>query len=166
MDQRREEITHIINRPRVAGAVKHLHNSLRHCTNWWFVKISSKYLHSQTIRAKELKFLEKVHQPLPVTYHVSCVTCHMSHVTLFFWQLSKVVIGGSTGSSFYWQVRREISQFMILDMQGPGFLPHPYLFLADIFQTFQMSKCLNQWTFWLQKFTRNVWQNLILGKMF
>ena len=34
---------------------------------------SSKHLHSQTVRARKLKFLENFHFP-------PCVTCHMSHV--------------------------------------------------------------------------------------
>ena len=44
------------------------------------MKIYSKHLHSQTVRARELKFSEKVHLPPPVTCHVSHVTYHMSHV--------------------------------------------------------------------------------------
>ena len=47
--------------------------------------------HSQTVRARELTFWEKVHLPPPVTCHVSHVmcymsriTCHMSHVTFLY----------------------------------------------------------------------------------
>ena len=41
---------------------------------------------SQTVRARELKFWEKVHLShlSPVTCHVSRVTCHMSHFLLLF----------------------------------------------------------------------------------
>ena len=46
-----------------------------------FVEISPKHLHSQSIRARDLKFLEIVHLPPRVTRHMSCVTCHMSFVT-------------------------------------------------------------------------------------
>ena len=46
-----------------------------------FVKISSKYLHSQTVRASELKFQEKVQFPLSVMCHASHVIFHMSRVT-------------------------------------------------------------------------------------
>ena len=75
----------VFNRPGVAGDVLQTPlwfiHSLRH---WWFVKISSKHLHFQTIRAKELTFWEKVHHPphvtLRVTYHMSHVTCHVSRV--------------------------------------------------------------------------------------
>ena len=52
------------------------------------MEISSVHLDSQTIRAKELKFLEKVHLFPSVMCHVSHVMCHMSHVTChmyFFW---------------------------------------------------------------------------------
>ena len=49
---------------------------------------------SQSIRARELKFLEKLHLPPPfmchvshVTCNVSYVTCHLSCVTRFFWTL-------------------------------------------------------------------------------
>ena len=45
-----------------------------------FVKIFLKHLHSQTIRARVLKFLEKVHFTPLVTCHVSHVPCPMSHV--------------------------------------------------------------------------------------
>ena len=46
-----------------------------------FMEISSKHHHSQTVRARELTFWEKVHLSPPVTCHVLNVTCHMSHVT-------------------------------------------------------------------------------------
>ena len=45
------------------------------------MKISSKHLHSQTVRARKLKFSKKVHLPPPVMCYLSHVTCHMSHVT-------------------------------------------------------------------------------------
>ena len=35
---------------------------------------------SQTVRARELKIWEKVELLPPATRHMSCVTCHMSHV--------------------------------------------------------------------------------------
>ena len=34
----------------------------------------------QTVKARELTFLEKVHLPQPVTFYVSQVMCHVSHV--------------------------------------------------------------------------------------
>ena len=56
---------------------------------------SVKYLHSQTGRARKLKFIENVHPPPCVKYHMSRITyhmsramCHMSHVIYFliyFW---------------------------------------------------------------------------------
>ena len=41
----------------------------------------SKYLHSQIVKARKLKFWDRVHLPPPVLYHLSCGTCHMSHIT-------------------------------------------------------------------------------------
>ena len=41
---------------------------------------SSNYLHSQTVRARDLKFWDNVHHHLCVMCHVSCVMCHMSCV--------------------------------------------------------------------------------------
>ena len=51
-----------------------------------FVEISSKHLHSKTIRDKQLKFWGKVHLPLHVMCHVSWVMCLLSRVTchMFF----------------------------------------------------------------------------------
>ena len=46
-----------------------------------FTSKSSKHLHSQTVRARGLKFWEDVHCSSPSTCHVSCVMCHMSCVT-------------------------------------------------------------------------------------
>ena len=86
---------------------------------------SSQHLRSQTGRARELKFIEKVHLPPPpchvphvkchlscVTRHMSCVTCHLSYVMchyfyFYFIFLDKVVkqvcggnvINGATSSS-------------------------------------------------------------------
>ena len=57
-------------------------------------------IYSQTVRTRELKFLENVHPTLCVTCHmsrntchVSCVMCHKSHDTFFF-------IGGAS----WWRV--------------------------------------------------------------
>ena len=54
----------------------------------WFEKMSSRHLHSQTIRARDRNFWHNIHQPLcvmwhmsSVTYHMSGVSCHMSGVT-------------------------------------------------------------------------------------
>ena len=60
------------------------------------MEISSEYLHSQIVRARELKLLKKVYLP-----HLSCVTCHVSNVAyhviflLCFYRLMKLVDGGS-----------------------------------------------------------------------
>ena len=39
------------------------------------------FLHSKTVRARELKWLENVHLPPRVMCHMSTVVCHMSTVT-------------------------------------------------------------------------------------
>ena len=90
---------------------KHLCDSL--ASEWSFVNISTRHLHSQTVRARELTFWDKVHPP-PVTCHMSHfmwnmsrVTCHVSHVTcrmscvtchmslfIFFYQAVKLVVEG------------------------------------------------------------------------
>ena len=44
------------------------------------METSSEHLHCQTVRARELKFWEKVHLPPSVMCHVSCVMCHVSSV--------------------------------------------------------------------------------------
>ena len=46
-------------------------------SRWPFVKISSNHIHSKTVRARKLKFWEKVHLPPPVICHVSHVMCHI-----------------------------------------------------------------------------------------
>ena len=46
-----------------------------------FSSKSSNHFHSQIVRARELKSLEKIHLPPPVTGHVSHDMCHMSCVT-------------------------------------------------------------------------------------
>ena len=68
----------------------------------FFVKISSEYLHSQTVKARELEFCENL--PPPAMCPMSCVTCHvshfmfhMSHVTchmscVFFYKVVKLVM--------------------------------------------------------------------------
>ena len=41
------------------------------------MEISVEHLHSQTIRARELTFLEKVHHPPPVMFHMAHIMCHV-----------------------------------------------------------------------------------------
>ena len=45
-----------------------------------FSSQSSNHHHSQTVRARELKFVEDVHHPPRVTCHMSRDTCHLSFV--------------------------------------------------------------------------------------
>ena len=52
------------------------------------MEISSEHLHSQTIRARELKFWENVHPPPCVTCHMSRVRSQVSWVSWFFFFLS------------------------------------------------------------------------------
>ena len=49
-------------------------------TEWSFVEIYSKQLHSKTGRARKLKFWEKAYLPLSVMDHMSNVMSHVSHV--------------------------------------------------------------------------------------
>ena len=68
-------------------------NSLFHSVIWWsFSSKSPKYLHSKTVRARELKFLRERTPPTTFTLshvtcpgscvmcHMSCFICHMSHL--------------------------------------------------------------------------------------
>ena len=73
--------------PGVAGACSFVITWLSH---WSFSSRSSKHHKNQTVRARKLKFWENVH-PTPyvichlsnVTYQVSPVMCHRSHVGKF-----------------------------------------------------------------------------------
>ena len=76
---------------------------IRSLTQWSFVKISLASLHSQTLRARELKLWEKVHLPTchmsGNSYNVSHVTFQISHVpgheSFFFGKVVKPVSRGS-----------------------------------------------------------------------
>ena len=72
----------IFIRPGVAGALLQnlCHSFIHSVSHSSFVEISSEHLHSQTVRARELKLREKVYLPPPVMCHMSCVTSHVSHV--------------------------------------------------------------------------------------
>ena len=99
----------IFNRPGVGGTVLRTPLSLINgLTKSSFLQMLPVHLHSQTVSARELKFLEKVHLPL------SCVICPliwdmcpMSCVTFFFFLFynvvtlvgSVLVINGATLSS-------------------------------------------------------------------
>ena len=69
----------LFNRPCVARAVLQTHFVIHWFVDWlghWsFMKISSKHLLSQTVRARDLKLWENIHLPL------SLVMCQVSHVT-------------------------------------------------------------------------------------
>ena len=66
----------IFSRPAVAGAVLHTSLSFIHwATESSLSSKSSKFLHSQTVRARDLTFFRQC-SPSPVC-HVSHVTCHM-----------------------------------------------------------------------------------------
>ena len=67
----------LFNRPGVARAVFQTPLSLINLLSQWsFVKIYSKYSHSQSVKARVLHFGEKVHLPPLVTCNMSHVTCH------------------------------------------------------------------------------------------
>ena len=100
----------MINRPHVAGAVLQTTPSLiKTLTNSSFVKISSKHPHLETLRVRDLNFLENVHLPPSVMCHVSHVMCHMSGVAchihffllLFSDKMLELVGGGSVINGAY-----------------------------------------------------------------
>ena len=72
-----------------------IHALFKSVSQWSFVEISSKHLHFQTVRARKLKFWEKVHLPPPVTCHVSRTMCHMSCAT---WHVPHVMCHISHGA--------------------------------------------------------------------
>ena len=65
----------MFNRPSEARAVLQTHLLLNNSLGHPFVQISFEYLHSETVRARELKF-----------FHKSCVTCQISHHYYFVLQ--------------------------------------------------------------------------------
>ena len=86
----------LFNRPSVVGAVLQPPlGFIDWLSHWSLGKISSKHLHSQTVRDRVMKFWHNVHKPMFVTWHKSYVTCHISHV---FCQVSLVscVLSGVT----------------------------------------------------------------------
>ena len=90
----------VVNRTGVAGADLRTHSSLIHSLSQLsFSSKSSKYHKSQTVKARELKFLENGNPPQPVTcLHVTChilhVTCHELH-DIFLDIVVKLIGGGS-----------------------------------------------------------------------
>ena len=56
--------------------------------------ISSEYHKSQTVRPRDLKFLDDFHHPRSVTCHVSHVTCQMFFF-VFFYKVVELVGRGS-----------------------------------------------------------------------
>ena len=71
----------VINRPSVSGAVLQTPLSLFDwLSNSSFSSKSLRHVHSQTVWARDVAFLENVHLPPCVTCHMSQVMCHMSHV--------------------------------------------------------------------------------------
>ena len=68
------------------GSVKPglFYNHLRHSLfHWLSNQISSKHCLSQTVRSRELNFWENDPPTLCVMCHILCVTCHLSHDTIF-----------------------------------------------------------------------------------
>ena len=75
----------LINRPDVAGAVLRTPLWLNDWLRWSsFSSKPSKYHKSQTVRARDLQFLNNIHHPLCVTCYMSCVKCHVSYIIYIF----------------------------------------------------------------------------------
>ena len=58
---------------------------------------------SQTVRARELKFGEKIHPIKPVTCHMSHITCHVSPVTCYMIRVTFIFLSQS-GEALWWRV--------------------------------------------------------------
>ena len=85
----------IFYRPGVAGAVLHTALLFIHSVSQSaFSSKSSKYHKSQTVRAKELKFLENVHPPQHVTCQMAHVKCHVIFLFFLFGKVVKLIGGG------------------------------------------------------------------------
>ena len=86
---RENQCSGMLSSPGVAWAVLQTPCYSLHWFNKWLthssiVKISSKLLHSQTVRARDLKLWDNVHHPLCVTCHMSLFTYKFSHVRCHF----------------------------------------------------------------------------------
>ena len=68
------------------------------------MKISSKLLHSQAVRARELTFWGKVNLTPPVLCHISHVKCHMSHVMCNFFLRFVIFFVRQSGNACLWRV--------------------------------------------------------------
>ena len=76
-----DSLYYIFNRPGVAGAVLETPPSLiDRVSKQSFSSKSSKHHKFQTITARHLKCLHKVHHQSCVMCHMSCITCHVSCV--------------------------------------------------------------------------------------
>ena len=104
-----------------------------------FVKISPSNLHSQTIRASELKFERRFTSPhllcvrcqmSHVTCHVSHVTCHITHVTCHMLYVSIFII------CFFDKVMMPVNEYWFLECRI-------YWWINELFQ--QWWKILIQW---------------------
>ena len=109
-----------------------------------FYSESSNHHKFSTVKAMNLKFLEKVHLPSTVTCQVShvmcpmsCVTCHLSHVTchlshvtchssilflfilfIYFYKGLKLVDGGSVINGPYLSTSSDIQVFPLNSKHG------------------------------------------------
>ena len=77
-----EILTEFPPRPtyRMSWVLCHVSQVTSHMWRVTYHMTSSKYFHSQTVSAREMKFWQKVHLPQPIRCHVSCVMCHVSWV--------------------------------------------------------------------------------------
>ena len=68
------------------------------------MEISSKHLHYQTVRARELKLLEKVDFPPPVICHMSLVTCHVASDMCHILHVTFLLYLVQSGATSRWRV--------------------------------------------------------------
>ena len=116
-------------------------------------QVSHVTYNSQTLRARKLKFLEKIQLLPPVTCHVSCVMCHISHVKgIFFDKVVKLfgrgLLTGLTPSSFWtkwWSLSMGLtpSSLVLLICLSCSPITFTLLLLTNLlFHRFGMSVCL------------------------
>ena len=108
-----------INRPGIVRAVPQTHL----LGNSSFVKISSKYLHTQTIRARDRSCV--ICHASRVTCDMSPVTCHMSHVKSFFFLLLLLLSFLLTKwEASRWRVCYQWGLPHLVSLYSLGFLDH------------------------------------------
>ena len=133
------------------------------------VETSSEHLHSQTVRARKLKFWEKINLLLPVMCHMSCVTCHVScvmcHVSLVQCHMSCVTKRKEKKEKRKkYKVVKLVGEGSVINGDTPSSLPNKcgYVIYKILHVQFHMSN-LKQ-LMWLDEISWNETYKILQGK--